>query len=266
MRLLPQATAYSDNITGDNENNTLSGSAGDFLRGNGGADDYIILPNKEGEVAIDNLDNQEIAERDTLHLRTGIAQVALLVQGADLILYYPGHFHPTVRLKNFLAGESYRHLQIQDEHGKYYQFGMMENKLFLYEGSLESPEHYVRYAQISIPVTGLVDDNRFFDESDVSVYSLSGGEGDDAFHYYRGDGHSSIADNEGSNSLVVHQIDINQLNFFNFSSSFAQIGDVFRVKAEVGALDDFPLQPLVGHFFPVGAHGPGVVPDQNFVN
>lgn len=62
------------------------------------------------------------------------------------------------------------------------------------------------------------------------------------------------------------QLKNNQLNFFNFSSSFAQIGDVFRVKAEVGALDDFPLQPLVGHFFPVGAHGPGVVPDQNFVN
>ena len=42
---------------------------------------------------------------------------------------------------------------------------------------------------------------------------LYGGAGDDDYDYHLGDGHDTIDDQQGSNSLVVHHIDINQLKF-----------------------------------------------------
>ncbi len=110
-------------ITGSRRSERLTGAGGVTLKGNGGADSYVIEQFPGGVVRVDNHDDAPLPLQDTLILPWALSRTALSVEGSDIVLSSTGNSENQVKvcLVDFISNVKSRHLAVRGSFGESYQ-------------------------------------------------------------------------------------------------------------------------------------------------
>lgn len=129
-------TPFNDRMLGNNADNTFHSRQGnDTLIGGFGSDAYYIYHDQRAprQIIIDNDDNSSEAKTDTLHLASiSIDKLNKVRKEAkDIILSaatpYPALGQLEIRIRNFMRGARYRHINVTDMLGNTYRLAIDEN-------------------------------------------------------------------------------------------------------------------------------------------
>ncbi len=123
-------------LTGSDKSERLTGTAGIALKGNAGADTYVIEDAEGGVVAINNNDAADTPAQDTLILPWKLSDTLLSITGSDLQLSHTHQpdSHVRVRLCEFMTRIQSRHLAVRDLPGQTYRLDITEKVFYLPDG------------------------------------------------------------------------------------------------------------------------------------
>lgn len=115
-------------ITGSHSAEYLTGSSGFRMKGNGGADTYLIEHSARGIVEIDNDDESPIPAQDTLILPWQLSKTRLSVQGNTLCLKEDNATGSTVEvhLLQFISSAKSRHISVRGLFGQSYHLDITD--------------------------------------------------------------------------------------------------------------------------------------------
>ncbi|MCC7006006.1 MAG: hypothetical protein IT497_05110 [Ottowia sp.] len=125
-------------ITGSSRSERLIGKSGIRLKGNAGADTYLIEDAARGIVEIDNHDVSSTPEQDSLVLPWELSQTILSVQGKDISLKHatqPDN-HVEICVVGFMNHGASRHLTVRGLFDQTYHLGVIGTTVYLASGAL----------------------------------------------------------------------------------------------------------------------------------
>lgn len=214
-------------LLGDQHDNIFQALKGQgLLIGYGGNDTYFIQEEMDNptEIRIDNYDNS--LATDTLLLASWLlSDIIIEADGDDVLLHHreQSEKRQRIRLLNYMADESYRHLIITDKSGQsqyrdsttgefvYYQIDIdSENRPFI--AAQREPTVSVGNDEVVIHTATFLPENSIDsgDGNDALIYirgrentTLKGGAGDDTYYYSAGSGSINIEESSGEDQLYL---------------------------------------------------------------
>lgn len=214
-------------LLGDQHDNIFQALKGQgLLTGYGGNDTYFIQEEMDNptEIRIDNHDNS--LATDTLLLASWLlSDIIIEADGDDVLLHHreQSEKHQRIRLLNYMADESYRHLIITDKSGQsqyrdstvgefvYYRVDIdSENRPFI--AAQQMPAVSTGNDEVVIHAATFLPENSIDsgDGNDALIYirgrentTLRGGTGDDTYYYSAGSGVINIEESSGEDQLYL---------------------------------------------------------------
>ncbi|WP_230675121.1 FG-GAP repeat domain-containing protein [Yersinia mollaretii] len=214
-------------LLGDQHDNIFQALKGQgLLTGYGGNDTYFIQEEMDNptEIRIDNHDNS--LATDTLLLASWLlSDIIIEADGDDVLLHHreQSEKHQRIRLLNYMADESYRHLIITDKSGQsqyrdstvgefvYYRVDIdSENRPFI--AAQQMPAVSAGNDEVVIHAATFLPENSIDsgDGNDALIYirgrentTLKGGAGDDTYYYSAGSGVINIEESSGEDQLYL---------------------------------------------------------------
>lgn len=224
-------------LLGDQHDNIFQALKGQgLLTGYGGNDTYFIQEEMDNpiEIRIDNHD--DLLATDTLFLASWLlSELIVEANGDDVLLHHreQSEKHQSIRLLNYMADESYRHLIITDKTGQsqyrdpttgefvYYQIDIdSENRPFI--AAQRVPTVSADNDEVVIHAATFLPENSIDSGggNDALIYirgrentTLKGGSGDDTYYYSAGSGVINIEESSGVDQLYLdNTISLNTLS------------------------------------------------------